>query len=352
MDDYYRLLGVSPDAPRDEIRTAYKALRASLDERGGDADRVEASRVNRAWNVLSDPTQREGYDGRLARARAEGGVEILEGDGGGVTTHVGDGSTGAAERPRRRRLFEPADRSSPPARPSIELPPGMILAESRSRLWAMGIDFGGLLVIFVAALFYLAPALQEQRYPDEYDALDELDSESQAADEIADAADEKADKAQDAADEAEAAKADDASEKAAAAKDARKAAEGARDEADVISDEIYDVQAKMRGYAFLLQEATFALALAFLVVPSARNGQTVGKRLRGVRAVRATGDPLGLTGSLVRYGVIIFTLNALWFIAGPLAVALVLFGVLGWMRNPNRQGMHDRIAKTIVIAAD
>jgi uncharacterized RDD family membrane protein YckC len=36
---------------------------------------------------------------------------------------------------------------------------------------------------------------------------------------------------------------------------------------------------------------------------------------------------------------------------GPLAPAVVLILMVGWVTNPNRQGMHDRFAKTIVVEA-
>ncbi|MCZ7534502.1 MAG: RDD family protein [Acidimicrobiia bacterium] len=349
MDDYYRILDVAPDAPREEIRESYKARRADLEARGTDESRPEVARLNRAWNVLSDPTQRERYDSRLAGARAEdeAGTEADAGrSSGDAPAEV------ATERPRRRRFLEPRDRSAAPAGPTIEIPAGTSLSDSRSRLSAMGIDFAILLAIFVVVLFYAAPALQEQRYPDQFDRLDVLDGELDAANEVADAAGEAADAAEESADAAETAGADDAAAKAEAAKAARAEADAADTDVERVEDQIFDVQEELRGYAFLLQEAAFLLALAYLVVPSARSGQTLGKRLRGVRAVRTTGEPLGWSGSLLRYGVIIFALNALWFMAGPLAVALVLFAVLGWMRNANQQGMHDRIAKTLVVAAD
>ena len=352
MDDYYRILDVSPDAPRDEIKAAYRARRSELEAGKSDSARAEASRLNRAWNVLSDPTQRESYDARLARARAE--AEIDDGDSSSpeVGPLVAARKGGSVERPRRRRLFEPADRDAPPPRPTIEIPAGMRLADSRPRLWAMAIDFVGLVVIFVAVLMYIAPALQEQRYPAQYDRLNVLKDAYDSAQATADKADATADDAQAASDDAKAANADDAAEKADVAKNARAKSDAANAEVDRLKEQSDDVWSEVRGFAFLLQEGAFVLALLYLVVPSAREGQTLGKRLRGVRAVRETGGPLGWSGSLVRYGVIIFPLNALWFIAGPLALAVVLFFVLGWMRNPNRQGMHDRFAKTIVVAAD
>jgi curved DNA-binding protein CbpA len=55
MDDYYGLLGVQADAPTEEIRTAYREKKATLDAAG---DKEQIARLNRAWNVLSDPYQR------------------------------------------------------------------------------------------------------------------------------------------------------------------------------------------------------------------------------------------------------------------------------------------------------
>jgi uncharacterized RDD family membrane protein YckC len=36
---------------------------------------------------------------------------------------------------------------------------------------------------------------------------------------------------------------------------------------------------------------------------------------------------------------------------GQIAFVIGLVVVLGWMRNPKRQGWHDRLAKTIVVDA-
>lgn len=354
MDDYYQLLDVSPDAPRDEVKAAYRARRSDLGSRDTDGARAEAFRLNRAWNVLSDPIQRERYDGRLAAARAEEETEAAEGDSGHPARALpaAGGSDAPVERPRPRGFFARRDRGGARAQPTIEIPGGMRPADSRSRLWAMGIDFFGLLIVFGAVLLYIAPALQSQRYPEQYDRISVLNDRYDSAKSDAKKADEKADAAEDAADGAKADGADDAVEKADVAAAARAESDAANGEVDSLKKESDDVWSEVRGFAFLVQEAAFVLAMLYLVVPSARMGQTLGKRLRGVRAVRVTGEPLGWSGSLVRYGAIIFPLNALWLIAGPLAVALVLFGVLGWMRNPNGQGMHDRIAKTLVVAAD
>ncbi len=72
---HYELLEVDPDAPKDEIRTAYQAklanVRAARDKEEETkkpseaiirAAREEEARLRAAWQVLSDPVQRQRYD--------------------------------------------------------------------------------------------------------------------------------------------------------------------------------------------------------------------------------------------------------------------------------------------------
>jgi uncharacterized RDD family membrane protein YckC len=92
--------------------------------------------------------------------------------------------------------------------------------------------------------------------------------------------------------------------------------------------------------------------LLYLVPMSALTGQTLGKRLRGVRTLRVDGRRVGWVTSLVRYGVPAVATMLLARLLGPLSLLVVLFGVLSWMRNPNEQGLHDRLAKTVVVSAE
>lgn len=66
-------------------------------------------------------------------------------------------------------------------------------------------------------------------------------------------------------------------------------------------------------------------------------GRTPGKRLFGLRVVRLNGQPLGLLMSLERAG---------GYAAG-FATGLLGFARVWW--DPNRQGIHDKIAETVVI---
>lgn len=70
--DHYRILGVSPQAPKADIQAAYRRrLRESHPDRGGSAD--EFHLVQGAWEILSHPGLRREYDllrfGRRAARR-------------------------------------------------------------------------------------------------------------------------------------------------------------------------------------------------------------------------------------------------------------------------------------------
>ena len=61
--NYYRILHVQPDAPREVIRSSYRALMQGLrmhPDLGGDDG--NAALINEAYAVLTDPGQRAAYD--------------------------------------------------------------------------------------------------------------------------------------------------------------------------------------------------------------------------------------------------------------------------------------------------
>jgi len=69
------------------------------------------------------------------------------------------------------------------------------------------------------------------------------------------------------------------------------------------------------------------------------DGRTPGKSLLGIRVVRLSGEPLGLWDAFERFG---------GYAAG-LATGLLGFVQLYW--DPNRQAIHDRVARTVVVRA-
>ena len=67
------------------------------------------------------------------------------------------------------------------------------------------------------------------------------------------------------------------------------------------------------------------------------NGQTVGKRMMGVRVVRLDGEPITWWTAFERAG---------GYAAG-LATGLLGFAQVWW--DANRQAIHDRIVGTVVV---
>lgn len=71
MKDYYKILGVPPDASDDEIRKAYYRLAHKYHpDKGGDAEKFKE--INEAYRVLSDKEKRAQYD-KFGRVFEEGG---------------------------------------------------------------------------------------------------------------------------------------------------------------------------------------------------------------------------------------------------------------------------------------
>jgi len=82
----------------------------------------------------------------------------------------------------------------------------------------------------------------------------------------------------------------------------------------------------------------FGWAIAyFSLLPFWWQGQTVGKRLFGLRVVELTGKPLGLMTCFGRYG---------GYAAGLATGGL---GFLQILWDPNRQAVEDKLAHTVVI---
>ncbi|NDJ60843.1 MAG: RDD family protein, partial [Chloroflexi bacterium] len=69
------------------------------------------------------------------------------------------------------------------------------------------------------------------------------------------------------------------------------------------------------------------------------NGQTPGKRLMNIRVIKANGEPLTFTDSLLRY--VGYYINTF----------LLMIGWIWAIFDSNRQGFHDKLASTYVVRA-
>jgi DnaJ-class molecular chaperone len=84
MKDYYQILGVSKSASAEEIKRAYRKLALKHHpDRGGNHD--EFTKINEAYQVLSDQNKRAQYD-RFGSAGTDGFSDTSKGTGGFSST--------------------------------------------------------------------------------------------------------------------------------------------------------------------------------------------------------------------------------------------------------------------------
>jgi uncharacterized RDD family membrane protein YckC len=390
-DTYYEALGANPEASRDELRAAYRDRIAELEaaregkgvtEAQLQQNRHDVARVRAAWNVLSDPFQRKRYDEQLVSASTNGG-------GGDDVEIVDDGESERQEVQLTgwRRLMapppKPAPKSgggngSPPPRrpvkePTIPMPPGVRLAEPRARGMALLFDFAVVLVIYWGVLL-LVPGLINSDYQAKLDNSTTFAKLSDAQEDIDSANKDIAD-ASDAIARAEANGNNDAlrdarSDLESAQDDRRSARSDFRDARDDVDDQFEDELAAaqkpsgngynanklqdtadklsddIRGAQYAAYAVVLVLSLLYLVPATAITGRTLGMRGRKIRVIRVDGSPVGWYGAFVRFVVPLLIALAVPTLGPLLGLGLVLWGY----RDANGQGIHDKLARTLVVA--
>ena len=366
MSDHYEELGVEPTASKDDIRDAHRARLAELEaarERKGvtdsqlQANREEAARVRSAWNVLSDPMQRQRYDQQLMDERAGDGegheagsdVELVDSDAPAAAAPTGwrkllgpppakpaaaaAGAKGAAG----RKPQPPAGNPNRPA-PTVELPEGMALADNRSRGMALLFDLAVCMIIYTAALWAM-PGLIQSNYSDLVKQSDKITSVKSAQQSVIDAGNAK-DKATASKDLAKAEKdAKAAGVTPATASTPKKRVTALGTQATKISD-------KFRSTQIIVMLIIIVVVLLYLVPTTAIKGWTMGMRNRRLRVVRVDGSRCGWYAAFTRFAIPVLIAVALNIPIGPVVgLGLVLWGY----RDKNSQGVHDKLARTLVV---
>jgi uncharacterized RDD family membrane protein YckC len=333
LDDYYGLLGVEAEASVDDIRGAYRERKSGIDTTSP-SGRASAAQLNKAWNVLSDPYQRGRYDEKRAEAIDEGTFDTDDADVEVVT----NGSSSATRNDRRSRTQSAREqRVAAQRKPTIALPEGVRWPQQKQRIIAMVID---LLVLF-AIVFGLgwvgASAVAKHQQPAVFDRVSELQKQIDAQNKVKSDADKRV---------SDDKKANDTAKQ----KTDQDASDAAKKQVEQLTKEQTKENAKVNGYLIGGVFIAFGIGLLYLAIPSAKTGRTLGKKLQHLKVLREDGSPLGWSGALTRYGLPVLATFLLYFLMREFAAVIVLFGVTMWMRNGNMQGLHDRIAHTVVVS--
>jgi curved DNA-binding protein CbpA len=335
MDDYYALLGVEEGASVDDIRGAYRDRKGDIDTTSA-SGRASAAQLNKAWNVLSDPYQRGRYDEQRSAAEAAGTLGDEDSDvevstNGSAAKASRNSGSSQPQTARERRAA--AQRT-----PTIELPQGVRFPRQKQRVIAMAIDLAVVVVIFLGIGWFGANALAKNQKPAVVDKINALQKQIDAQNKLKSDADKRV---------SDDKKANDAAKQ----KTDQTASDAAKKQVDDLTKQRDDEYAKLNPYLLGGTALAFGLGLLYLVIPSAISGRTMGKKTQHLLVLREDGSPLGWGGAIVRYGSIVLVTMLLFTVLrlGPLAGVIVLFGVTMWMRNGNMQGLHDRIAHTIVV---
>jgi uncharacterized RDD family membrane protein YckC len=270
-DSHYDRLGVEPDATKEEMRAAYRDrlddLRGKVEkgrsDQARDGARNETARVNAAWQVLSDPFQRQRYDAEISDGSA--GVTAEDSDEEEKET--------AAEVPVRRGLFnrEPRAREDG-GRPQRREPVGVPDAEAAPvgrRLAALGIDLAVMGAVYLAIVN--------------------------------------------------------------------------------ITSSLVDPNDQSVGFLIAVVVALFVVFNLYFVLPTARTGQTLGKRLVHIMVVDAeTGQLPSWRRASMRYIVPVVLIIGL---PGSLGLMVALLFGVSWLLIDTRIGLMDRLGRTRVVVA-
>jgi uncharacterized RDD family membrane protein YckC len=344
MDDYYSLLGVDADASVDDIRGAYRLRKDGLDT-GSEAGRNDALRLNKAWNVLSDPYQRGRYDQQRADAAETGELDdtpttAVSNGGRSVAKAAPTGMRGQAKNSRQARQQSTrearAERLAKQKTPTMTPPPGTHFPSTKQRIIAMVIDLL-VLIVLVSASQIGAQAVAKSQKPDVVHKIDDLNDQITTQNKVKSDADKRV-------------SADRKANNTAAQTTDQKASDDAKQKVKDLTKARDDQSSKLNPFFLAGIAIAFFLGFLYLAIPTATTGRTLGKRFQHLKVVREDGSPIGWRGAFTRFGLIVLITFTLYLLLQQIAAVIVLFGVTMWMRNPNMQGLHDRFAHTLVVS--
>ncbi len=89
---------------------------------------------------------------------------------------------------------------------------------------------------------------------------------------------------------------------------------------------------------FLVSGLTILLFVLNFVVLAGRTGQSAGMKILGIQITHTDGKPFTIKSALLRH-----------LVGYPLSVAALFLGFLWMLWDPQQQGWHDKLAKTIVV---
>ncbi len=340
MDDYYSLLGIDADASVDDIRGAYRVRKEGLDT-ATDAGKADAARLNKAWNVLSDPYQRGRYDQqRDVNGGGAGDDDDAVGGSNGRTSDEPEAKGLRAQARNSRQARQQSTRDLRAERlksaATITPPAGTHFPTTKQRILAMVIDLL-VLIVLVSASQVIAQSVAKSQKPAIVHTVDQLNNDITQANKDKNTADKavSADK-----------KANNPAQQAVD----QKKSNDLKTKISDLTKQRDDAANKLNPYFLGGLVIAFILGFLYLAIPSAMTGRTLGKRVQHLKTLREDGSPLGLRTAVVRFGLIVLVTFTLYLVLQQIAAVIVLFGVTMWMRNPNMQGLHDRFAHTIVVS--
>ena len=302
MDDYYELLGVDEDAPVDDIRSAYRDKKAAVDTSAGDDAKSDVAKLNKAWNVLSDPYQRGRYDQQRNIANDDDDeydddeYEDDEDDAAPVTRSRSPRGADRAEKRRNARQ---------PLKPTVKLPAGVHFPTMKQRLLAMGIDMLILIGLFFAGSIAVLPALEKSQHPDGLQprarAREDRDPRRREGHE----------------------RGQEGGRRPTPCSRGRR--QGCRADAKAEEKKLKDELTKQNKVLLPLQNlmtgVVFLVALLILVLPYAvRQARRSGKETQHIRVIRMDGAPARFGDVLRRYGMLVLAGLALSLLSARPAV--------------------------------